>query len=221
MKLRANPEQATMMYVLRTHLEKPISHLSSSSSQSPITSDASCLRHLSDFTQHFISDSAPDARGISGFGVMPSAKAEHSLPNWFQIQGDGDLPLFKVCARSQEPKRSDRKTGIKLSHGERGKTLNMSSQIDDHMLSVRVKQIEALLDANYVINVFVKLRRNELPKCESGEDKEKGELAKMMYNIIAQRFVTAFSKIPSATVRLLERPQMTEIAAIIKRTENS
>ncbi|TPP62461.1 Mitochondrial ribosomal protein l10 [Fasciola gigantica] len=160
-------------------------------------------------------DSSVEVSSLVLKKIIKQLKSSVSL-----IKTDGNLPLFKLCDKVQNPAHGN-KTGIKLNRGERGKTLKMNSQIDDHMLGVRVKQAETLLDSDYVVTVFVKLPQSKSSGCEKEIQKEQENLAKTMYKIQAQRFVNAFSEIPSATVRLLERPQMTEIVIFVRRTKSS
>ncbi|KAA0198372.1 39S ribosomal protein L10 [Fasciolopsis buskii] len=155
---------------------------------------------------------------------LPSAELKRIIKllksSVFMIKTDGDVPVFKLCDHIQNSVREN-KTGVKLQQDERGKTLRMNSQIDDHMLEVRVKQAETFLDANYVVAVFIKPRRNKPVDGQTEKWKEQEDLAKTIYKIQAQRFVNAFSQIPFATVRLLERPQLNEIALVVRRTQNS
>lgn len=102
------------------------------------------------------------------------------------------MPVFKLCDHIQNSVREN-KTGVKLQQDERGKTLRMNSQIDDHMLEVRVKQAETFLDANYVVAVFIKPRRNKPVDGQTEKWKEQEDLAKVITDILIFRPFEAFS----------------------------
>ncbi|CAL8069700.1 unnamed protein product [Calicophoron daubneyi] len=143
------------------------------------------------------------------------------------VDADNRLPLFKLVQTNAGLSDSNEKLGIKLAKGERGKVLQMSVNIDDHMLGIRVKQARQLLESNCVVSVRIKLPRSAVTQQQKqdsaeGPDKEQQRnITKLVYEAEAKRFVSAFSQIPGASVRLIGRQDFSEIVILLRPTDQN
>ncbi|KER33511.1 hypothetical protein T265_12588 [Opisthorchis viverrini] len=137
------------------------------------------------------------------------------------VDGAKDVPIFSLTPKSSDDESHNNlfhKLGIKLAKGERAKTLRLRVNIDDHMLSIRIKQAESFIRSGYVVVVLIKLPKHRIVTNPS--DEEGKRLNKLAYDVDTQRFVTAFSAVPDASMHLMERSKSTEILFLLRPCES-
>ncbi|TGZ59693.1 hypothetical protein CRM22_008931 [Opisthorchis felineus] len=132
------------------------------------------------------------------------------------VDGAKDVPIFSLTPRSPDDDSHNllHKLGIKLAKGERAKTIRLRVNIDDHMLSIRLKQAGSFIRSGYVVVVLIKLPKHRI--ATSPSDEEGKQLNKLAYDVDTKRFVTAFSAVPDASLHLMERSQSTEILFLLR-----
>ncbi|OON18229.1 hypothetical protein X801_05921, partial [Opisthorchis viverrini] len=89
------------------------------------------------------------------------------------VDGAKDVPIFSLTPKSSDDESHNNlfhKLGIKLAKGERAKTLRLRVNIDDHMLSIRIKQAESFIRSGYVVVVLIKLPKHRIVTNPSDEE---------------------------------------------------
>lgn len=131
-------------------------------------------------------------------------------------------PLFVLTSEFVKQPQVAGKYAANLGKNEKSKLIRIGTNIDDHMLSVRVKQAEALIRSGCVVFIVLKFAKNNLARfspttlCDGKKVPSKEDSTSEPRTIDINRFISAFDAIPGASVRRLDTSQGAEVTLLLR-----
>uniref|UniRef100_A0A095A3A3 Band 7 domain-containing protein n=1 Tax=Schistosoma haematobium TaxID=6185 RepID=A0A095A3A3_SCHHA len=145
------------------------------------------------------------------------------------ISDDIQPPLLQLISKddTSNVNKSLRKYGINLQGKTRVKVIEFSSNIDDNMFRVRVKQAEDFLQADHFVVIIIKLKhlkkllskkniQSTTTKADGGEQQLRN-LGKVEYEKNVAKYARIFEGIPYCKVHIIDRPNVLNIVMTLER----
>lgn len=131
-------------------------------------------------------------------------------------------PLFVLRSESVKQPQSGEKLVVNPDPTNQHKSIRLRASIDDHMLSVRLKQAEAFIQAGYVVTITIKSDKGCSTRFSSAISHDKQTIpfvrdsTRGSLTVDTDRFLSVFRKIPGATVLLRKASEGADVILVIR-----